>query len=47
MEGRVERVDNSETVVNEAVASRLRRHNFEGHNDNSDGEGLSEFVDPE
>ena len=46
MEGGVERVDDSEvTVVNDMIDSRLRHHNFEGDNDNSDREGLSEFVD--
>lgn len=34
-------MDDSETVLKNTVASCLRRHNFEGDNDNS------EFVDPE
>lgn len=48
MEGGVERLDASEMVVNdEEVDSRLRRHNFEGDNDNNDRDGLGKFVGPE
>jgi hypothetical protein len=47
VEGEVERTDESETVANDAVDSRLLRHNFEGDNDNSDREGLVKFVDQE
>lgn len=47
VEGGVEKIEDSEKVVDDVVDPRLRRHNFEGDNDNSDRAGLIEFVDQE